>query len=146
MQVNPVFWLRHRILLLIRLLRTPPTPDRRGFFGALGVLVSAAALPADRKPIRLNRFYIAGMQYYGGKRLPLTPGDLINAVREPHNPFDANAIALYAGTTRLGYVPRRENSVLAPMMDHNVALTFAVEHFDGEAPEWERVRVLVEMG
>ena len=38
-------------------------------------------------------------------------------MREPENPYDVNAVALYAGGLRIGYVPRRRNSTVARLLD-----------------------------
>lgn len=38
-------------------------------------------------------------------------------VREPHNPFDGNAIQMKSGSDVLGYVPREAAEVWAPFVD-----------------------------
>ena len=51
----------------------------------------------------------------------------LGLVREPHNPFDHNAIALFAAEGKaqgkqLGFVPRSLAAVLAPLMDEGLQL------------------------
>jgi hypothetical protein len=49
-------------------------------------------------------------------RSPLKP------VREPTNPADPNAIAIYYGDKKLGFVPRGLAAELAPLMDAGVTV------------------------
>jgi hypothetical protein len=44
-------------------------------------------------------------------------------VREPNNPHDANAVAIYFQKDKLGYVPRGENSAIAQMLDRGERLS-----------------------
>ena len=37
--------------------------------------------------------------------------------REPHNLFDKNAVEIWTGDAKLGYVPRSVNSTIARLMD-----------------------------
>lgn len=62
----------------------------------------------------------------------LRAGDPLDLMREPTNPFDPNAIALYAGQGRaagkqLGYVPRTLAAVLGPLMDQDIRLAGTVK-------------------
>ena len=48
----------------------------------------------------------------------LKPGDRLELVRIPDNPSDPNAIKIYTrDRVKLGYVPRKENHILARLMD-----------------------------
>lgn len=38
-------------------------------------------------------------------------------VREPHNKFDANAVAVWINRRHVGYVPKAQNKVLAAFID-----------------------------
>jgi hypothetical protein len=49
----------------------------------------------------------------------LTPGADLTLVREPDNKFDKNAVAVYAGAERIGYIPKAKNVVLAQFMDQH---------------------------
>ena len=37
--------------------------------------------------------------------------------REPHNRFDKNAVEIWTGDAKLGYVPRSANRTVASLMD-----------------------------
>jgi hypothetical protein len=43
----------------------------------------------------------------------LRPGDRLRLVREPNNPHDPNAVAVYSGTMHIGYIPRGINRDVA---------------------------------
>lgn len=48
----------------------------------------------------------------------LRPGDRLELLRMPDNPSDPNAIKIYTrDRVKLGYVPRRDNQILARLMD-----------------------------
>ncbi len=48
----------------------------------------------------------------------LKPGDRLELIRIPDNPSDPNAIKIYTrDRVKLGYVPRKENHILARLMD-----------------------------
>jgi hypothetical protein len=53
---------------------------------------------------------IVGTKYRGpaalGALARLRPGDRLRLVREPDNPHDPDAVAVYSGTMHIGYIPR----------------------------------------
>jgi len=102
----------------------------------LGALALGAALTAqaEEQGLRTNaagavRLLVqssplAGFRY--GEAAALWPllraGDALELVREPDNPFDANAVRVEWRGHKLGYVPRRDNAALAWGMDRGMAL------------------------
>ena len=52
----------------------------------------------------------------------LKPGDRLELVREPRNPYDANAVRVEWRGVKLGYVPQRDNAAVARQMDRGAAL------------------------
>lgn len=44
----------------------------------------------------------------------------LNLIREPDNPYDPNAIAVYHMAHRVGYLPRTLAAELAPQMDQGI--------------------------
>ena len=74
------------------------------------------------RPERLTRLWsgpVAGFQFHQGARVAadLRPGHLLLLTREPDNPYDDCAIAVYSASTKRGFVPRQDNAVLAAMLD-----------------------------
>lgn len=120
--------------------------NRRNFIGLLAMLFLPKTVPAERdnRVWQLNRCYVAGLQFHPGIGLWFESGDALHMVREPANPYDPNAIALYAGGVKLGYIPKKENTTLAMLLDQDASLCARVERFDAEAKSWKRVKIIVE--
>lgn len=67
-----------------------------------------------------QRYSIVGTQFTGVPEsfvAALKPGTPAVLVREPTNQYDANAIAVYVDGRRIGYVPKKQNAVLAQFID-----------------------------
>ena len=58
---------------------------------------------------------------YSTKCPVLGANDSYEFMREPNNPYDSNAIAIYGSDTsqQVGYIPRYKASILAPLLDQN---------------------------
>ena len=59
---------------------------------------------------------VAGFQYHDGETVwpRLSAGDSLQLLREPANPYDRRAVAVYWGESKLGYVPRAANTGRLP--------------------------------
>ena len=66
----------------------------------------------------LLSFHIAGFQYADGALVlgDLKVGDKLTLCAERDNPHDPEAVAIYYGNTKLGYVPGNEVGPLSLMM------------------------------
>lgn len=66
----------------------------------------------------LLSFHIAGFQYADGALVlgGLKVGDKLTLCAERDNPHDPEAVAIYCGNTKLGYVPGNEVGPLSLMM------------------------------
>jgi len=125
--------------------------NRRDFFkktaAVLGTLFllpgrnrQAAAAP---RTIPLTTCYIAGFQFHDGPAIidRLRPGLRLDLRREPDNPYDRRAIAVYAGSRHIGYIPRAINTIPADQMDQGQRLTAAIRAVNREAPPWFMVEI-----
>ena len=92
-------------------------------FAAAAVLATPCARAAEAAII-VQRSPLAGFRHYDGGEVlrSLKPGDRLELVREPANPYDANAVRVEWRGVKLGYVPRRDNAAVARQMDRGVAL------------------------
>lgn len=72
----------------------------------------------------VQRSPLAGFRHYEGREAwpGLQVGDRLELLREPDNPYDANAVRVRWRGRMLGYVPRRDNATVARLMDHGAAL------------------------
>lgn len=94
---------------------------------------------------RLMGFHIRGFQHWDGALVlgQLKVGDAVSLVAEPSNPHDPDAVAIYSGSSKLGYVPAEQNAVLSTMLfyGHSGIFEARVLQVDPEASPWEQVRV-----
>ena len=51
----------------------------------------------------------------------MSPGESLTLMREPNNPYDKKAIALYHRNRKIGFVPREKNEVLSKLLDSHAA-------------------------
>ncbi len=67
----------------------------------------------------LGNFNIAGFSFWEGCRAfnKLKIGTPLHLVRESDNKFDPYAVAIYYEDTKLGFIPRGENQLVAQLMD-----------------------------
>jgi len=88
---------------------------------------------------------LAGYQYHEAAALweRLQVGDALTLTREPGNIHDANAIAVLWRGHKLGYLPRRENAVVAAEMDRGSRLAARIERLQQESNPWARLRIEV---
>jgi len=91
---------------------------------AVAALTAASCAWAAEAVIIVQRSPLAGFRHYGGGEVlrSLKPGDRLELVREPVNPYDANAVRVEWRGVKLGYVPSRDNAAVARQMDRGVAL------------------------
>jgi hypothetical protein len=87
---------------------------------ALCVALWAGGTPAqDTVRLVVQSSSLAGFRYHAaaGVWTELRIGDALELVREADNPHDPHALSLSCRGHKLGYVPRRDNEVLAWCMD-----------------------------
>lgn len=94
------------------------------FICSLACALEALAAPAADAVIVVQRSPLAGLRHYdaGGVWREMSPGDRLELVREPDNPYDANAIRIEWRGRKLGYLPRRDNTAVARQLDRGTAL------------------------
>lgn len=125
---------------------------RRDFIKSFANLIGLAALPAAAvaKELTARRFLIqqcplAGFQYHEGEALwsQLSAGNRLELVREPANPFDANAIRIDWNGRKLGYIPRIQNQASARLLDEGTRLEARISRLEKYGNPWARMEVEV---
>lgn len=98
-----------------------------------------------QKTFTLYEGWIAGYTYYDGPHIEntLTTGLPLILQREPQNEYDKQAIEIYAGNGKLGYISQTDNSVLARLMDQNAAVEAEIVKITPGSPLWKRVKVRI---
>jgi hypothetical protein len=112
---------------------------------ALGWAASALAGTAHADisgHILLQDSPLAGFQYHAGKAMwpQMRVGDVLTLVREADNPYDGNAVRVEWQGHKIGYVPRRENSDVARLLDRGHALEARIARLAEVRDPWSRVR------
>ena len=108
-----------------------------------------AARDADtdgpESPRVMNLINIAGTQYYCGPGYfrGLRAGVPVRLVRENENQHDPNAVAVYIGLRKVGYIPKHSNRAIAGWMDRGAAVAAEVSAVRNHANPWNRVFVRV---
>lgn len=87
-------------------------------------LWSGAAAAQENVRLVVQSSNLAGFRYHAAAEVwsELRVGDALELAREPRNPHDANAVTVSWRGHKLGYVPRRENEVLAWSLDRGDTL------------------------
>lgn len=113
---------------------------------ALVFVFALSVLPATAAEVSANLLLqdspLAGFQFHAGKRLwpQMRVGDALVLVREPANPHDPLAIRVEWQGQHIGYVPRRENSDMARLLDRGVRLFARISRLAESRDPWARVR------
>lgn len=75
----------------------------------------------------------------------LRPGERLELIRVPNNPSDPNAIKVFTkDQVKVGYIPRRENHILARLMDAGKFL-YATIRAKAWQDDWLRIEIDVYM-
>ena len=92
----------------------------------------------------LNKFYVAGFQYYGGPSLinDIAEGEFLNLQSAPSNEYDRFALEVKrVDETMLGHVPRTDNRHISRLLRQNVSLYCKVTEVNPENEIWKMLRV-----
>lgn len=95
---------------------------------------------ADAK-VYLQNSRLAGFRYHEGRKLwsRMRIGDELDLIREPDNPYDANAVRVEWQGHKIGYVPRAENAALARFMDRTQRARARITALPKERPRGRRI-------
>jgi len=127
--------------------------QRRRFMSALMGL-AGFCLPASAKKthfvkeVLLLDCFVAGYQFYQGENVQqqFSPGDLLSLQAEPENSYDDLAVEVYWRHTKLGYVPRCYNGVIAQLLQRQQKMVVTIAHLDIMQPTWRRLKFNVFLG
>jgi len=122
--------------------------NRRNFikrFLTLGaaVVTTAPANTGTPAATKLTTLKIAGLQYGELAKEPLRPDEPLQLIREPDNPYDRYAVAIYRADKKAGYIPKTNSRIVASLMDSGIELGVRVRYFDEKKEPWNRVWVSV---
>lgn len=123
---------------------------RIDFIRSLILLFGIQAVPSQLYTqyhrVFLLQCFIRGFRFYDGPKLleQMKVGAMIELQREPKNKHDNEAIALYFNGTKIGYVPKEENSLFSKLMDSELLdLQAEITHLEPSAKAWENVAIVI---
>ncbi len=90
-----------------------------GLILMLTTALNISAAHAQSVRLLVQSSPLAGFNYHSAPKVfsDMRVGDTLVLWREPDNPHDANAVGVLWHDSKLGYVPRSQNSALAWAMD-----------------------------
>jgi hypothetical protein len=106
-------------------------------------LATCVAAQGERIVLLVQGSALAGFRFGEGEAVwpLLRQGDELQLVREPDNPYDANAVRIDWQGRRLGYVPRRENAALAWGLDRGAPLRARVSRLEAHPNPARRIEL-----
>lgn len=115
------------------------------FLATFSLLFWLACAEAQSLRLLVQTSPLAGSQYYalGNYWQQIRVGDELQLSREPGNRHDPLAIRVDWRGQQLGYLPRRQNRILADAMDRGDTLRGCVARLTEHPDPWRRLVVEV---
>jgi hypothetical protein len=90
---------------------------------------------------------LAGFQYYQGEAVwsRLKEDSPLDLVREPKNTYDYDAVQVFWGKEKIGYIPREDNRAIAQLIDRCMPLKAKISRLSRSENPRERIGIAVEM-
>ena len=106
-----------------------------------GLLLWASSVFAASVNVLVQSSPLAGSQYYAVEALwgEMRLGDRLTLVREPENRYDKRAVRIEWKGHKLGYVPRKNNRLVAESLDIGEALEARISKLRDDPDPWQRV-------
>jgi len=111
---------------------------------ALALPMTAQAIPS-RSSIKLTTLPVAGLQYGTCSVYHFDVDTPLRLIREPDNPHDRHAVALYHHVDKVGYIPHTHSRIIASMIDNGISIKVKVRYLSPWEEPWDRVWVSVWM-
>jgi len=98
--------------------------------------------------VSMQEYILAGFRYHRAEGVwPfLRVGEALRLKREPCNPYDSNAIAVYFKNDMLGFIPSNKNELLAQKMDQGELLEAVITQLQSDSERGRSVRLGVYSG
>lgn len=100
-------------------------------------------IPLGREIFVIN-VYVAGTGYCHNiqeLQQDIEPDALLTMRRQPENEVDQYAIGIYHNQARIGWVPMKDNLVIARLMDAGKLFNCKVVSVNRQDPSWPRINV-----
>jgi hypothetical protein len=126
--------------------------ERIGFLKTLMGLPLVGAFAAkklqktkQRSEYLLNKFYIAGFQYYGGASIitEIKKDETLKLIVDSENSHDKFAVKVYREKQMLGHIPRTDNKHISRLLQQDVKLCCKVAQVNPDKETWEMLKVKI---
>ena len=114
-----------------------------GLLGGIGAGPMTHHAHARDRSVLIQESPFAGFQFHLGEAIwpDLQVGEAVSLIRESFNRHDRDAVAVYFGNDKLGYVPRAENRTIAQMLDRGERLEARITELVEDSDPWNRIRI-----
>lgn len=91
----------------------------------------------------LNRFFIAGFQYYEGPSMirDMEVGEQLQLSERSNNEYDTFAVAILREGVMIGHIPRTDNKHISRLLRQDVDLMCTVAEVNPQNDSWEMLQV-----
>ena len=95
--------------------------------------------------VQIYTSYVAGFKFYEGIELMETMqlNDALDLIHETENEHDDNAMALFYNTSKIGYLPMKDNELYCRMINAGVPIYCDIIKLNDEAQPWKKCKVAV---
>jgi hypothetical protein len=95
----------------------------------------------------LDKFYVAGFQYYKGPSLirQIKPGERLKLAARPQNSYDRFAVSIYRNEVMLGHVPRSDNKHISRLLQQGIPLHCNVIESNPNRETWKMLKAEVKL-
>ncbi|MCP5051718.1 MAG: hypothetical protein GY940_31420 [bacterium] len=96
-----------------------------------------------QKEYFFNEFYVAGYAYYEGELVEdsLLEGKAVRFERQPDCSYDHRAVEVYAAGKKLGYIPRKDNQMIAALLDNGFVIKGEIRKRNFDDRPNQRVKI-----
>ena len=107
------------------------------------LLGSSYTYDISKQRTKLTTLKVAGLQYGECSDSIFNNSDVLTLVREPHNPYDKYAVAVYMDNRKVGYIPRTNSRIVASLIDAGEKIEARVRYFHPHKEPWDRLWVSI---
>ncbi len=120
---------------------------RREFLGMIGAIAATGIghmeTSGRRQRFVLDECFVAGFRYHDGPDIMqyIQPGDDVQLIAEPGNPYDEWAVRIDHKKSRIGYLPRTQNQTVSRLLQQGAPVECQIVSVDPTAAPWEAVKI-----
>jgi hypothetical protein len=113
------------------------------FLGTVKAKGAGPGVPPNGWHYFFKEFYVAGYSYYHGEQIEdsLLEGKIVTFKREPGCLYDTRAVEIYAGKKKLGYIPKKDNTLIASLLDRGIIVKGKIQKRNFDDQPRKRIKI-----